>query len=302
MSTTGATTSPRALSGLSALVAGAGASIGLATARMLARDGASVMMTGLDEQQLVDAVLVVRASAAPNTTVEYVVADSCDEHSIAEAVTRACTLPGRFAICVSAVGHTSMAPILSYTPADWWRDLTLNVVSGFLTLKHAGRAMRDRGGGAFVAVSSHAGVRTMRSLGSYCSSKAALEMMVRVGADELGEHGIRVNAVRPGLTQREQASPIFGYNDIEQAYLDRTPLGRNGVPDDTANVIRFLAGPESSWMTGQCLTVDGGLELRGAPDLEPAARRVRGDELFDAEVRTAVGTQPSSRARLSGAR
>ena len=295
-------TGPPPLAGLSALVTGAGASIGLATAQVLARDGASVVMTGLDELELDNAARLVRATAAPNASVEYFAADSCDETSVARAVGRACALPGRFAICVSAVGHTTMAPILRYTPDEWWHDLNLNVFSGFLTLKHAGRAMRDRGGGAFVAISSHAGVRSMRALGSYCSAKAALEMMVRVGADELGAYGIRVNAVRPGLTHRERHSPIFGYSDLEQAYLDRTPLGRNGVPDDTAGVARFLVGPESSWMTGQCLTVDGGLELRGAPDLEPAARRVRGDELFDAEVHAAVGSPATRAARLDGAR
>ena len=290
------------LDGLTALVTGAGASIGLATAELLARDGASVVLTGLDESQLVDAARRVRAGAAPGAVVAHAVADSCDEASIAAAVGRATELAGRFAICVSAVGHTTMAPILRYTPDEWWHDLDLNVFGTFLTLKHAGRAMRECGGGAFVAVSSHAGIRSMRSLGSYCSAKAALDAFVRVAADELGAHGIRVNAVRPGLTQREQASPIFGHDDIEQEYLVRTPLGRNGVPRDSANVIRFLAGPESSWMTGQCLTVDGGMAIRGAPDLEPAARRVRGDALFAAEPHTTVGSPPSSATRLAGAR
>ena len=287
------------LDGLSALVTGAGASIGLATAMQLARDGASVLITGLDREQL-DAALVEVRAVASGGTVDAMIADSCDEHAVERAVGRACQLPGRFSIAVSAVGHTTMAPILHYTADEWWHDLSLNVFSGFLTLKHAGRAMRDRGGGAFVAVSSHAGVRPMRNLGSYCAAKAGLEMLMRVAADELGSDAIRVNVVRPGLTRREQTSPIFGHDDLEAAYLARTPLGRNGLPDDTASAVRFLVGPESSWITGQCVTVDGGLELRGAPDLEAAARRVRGDALFDRARGPLEGSPPSRRGRLDG--
>ncbi|HEV8298668.1 MAG TPA: SDR family oxidoreductase [Acidimicrobiales bacterium] len=284
------------LHGLTALVSGAGASIGLATARSLARDGASVLMTGVDDMQLRAAAGAVRDVAAADAVVDHTVADSTHEDDVARAVAQAGRLPGQFAICVSAVGHTTMAPVLHYTVDEWWHDLRSNVVSAFLTLKHAGAAMRSHGG-AFVAVSSHAGTRSMRSLASYCASKAALEMMVRVAADELGEHGIRVNAVRPGLTRREQASPIFGYDDLESAYLANTPLRRHGRPDDTAAAVRFLAGPESSWITGQCLTVDGGLELRGAPNLKPAARRVRGDALFEAAE---VDSRPAPPARAGG--
>ena len=97
------------LHGLSAIVTGAGASTGLAAARMLARDGASVLLTGLDERQLADAARSVRATAAPDAIVEHVTSDACDELSVAGAVGRACALPGRFAICVSAVGHTLRA-------------------------------------------------------------------------------------------------------------------------------------------------------------------------------------------------
>lgn len=282
-----------ALRGLAALVTGGGASIGLATAKALARDGASVLLTGLDGDQLAAAADEVRAVADTGAVVEWTPADATDDGAAARAVARAEQLPGRLAICVHSVGQTTMAPILGYTVDEWQRSLALNVYSAHFALKHSARAMAQGGGGSFVAISSHASVRSMPYLGAYCATKAALDKLMTVAADELGELGVRVNVVRPGLTRREQSSPIFG-SELEQAYIARTPLGRNGKPDDTAAAVRFLAGPESSWITGQCLTVDGGLAQRGAPDLEPAARRVRGDALFDAHPRGGRGTPPAS--------
>jgi NAD(P)-dependent dehydrogenase (short-subunit alcohol dehydrogenase family) len=138
-------------------------------------------------------------------------------------------------------------------------------------LKHSCAAIAEAGGGSFVAVSSHAGVLPFEYLASYCSSKAGLEGLVRVAANELGPKGVRVNAVRPGLVQRAAPSPILSNPQLLGQYLSRTPLGRTGVADDIASAIRFLVGPESSWMTGQCVTIDGGLELRGPPNLADLA-------------------------------
>ncbi len=286
------------LAGLSAIVTSAGASIGRATALRLARDGAAVLLVGLDEGELRDVALAV---AAEGGLAAWCVADATDEADVARSVDRARELPGRLAIAVSGVGRTTMAQILHYTAGEWRDEITTNIASAFLLLKHAGRAMRDSGGGSYVAISSHAAACTMRSLGAYCATKAGLEALMRGAADELGAHGIRVNVVRPGLTRREQSSPIFG-STVEDDYLVRTPLGRQGVPDDAAGVVAFLAGPDSSWMTGQCITIDGGLELRGAPDLTEAARRVRGDALFDTAARPSiVPPAADEHQRLAGA-
>ena len=99
--------------------------------------------------------------------------------------------------------------------------------------------------------------------------------MVRVAADELGGRGIRVNGIRPGLTRREAPSPIFGNDEVMDRYRAQTPLLRAGVPEDCAHAVRYFAGLESAWVTGQCLTVDGGMDLRGAPDLSPIVTRFR---------------------------
>jgi NAD(P)-dependent dehydrogenase (short-subunit alcohol dehydrogenase family) len=123
--------------------------------------------------------------------------------------------------------------------------------------------MKD--GGSIVFVSSTSAKIPFEGLGHYSAGKAALEMMIRVAASELGSRGIRVNAVRPGLTEAATTQGYIHLEELTTSFLDRVPLGRLGVSDDIAPGVRYLAGPESSWMTGQSFAIDGGNEVRGAP-------------------------------------
>jgi NAD(P)-dependent dehydrogenase (short-subunit alcohol dehydrogenase family) len=100
----------------------------------------------------------------------------------------------------------------------------------------------------------------------YCAGKAAVEQLVRVAAAELGPRRIRVNAVRPGLTRAHTTGGILDHEPLRRRFLEEIPLGRTGDPADIAEAIRYLAGPESGWVTGQSLAVDGGNELKRAPD------------------------------------
>jgi NAD(P)-dependent dehydrogenase (short-subunit alcohol dehydrogenase family) len=134
------------------------------------------------------------------------------------------------------------------------------------------------GGGAIVAMSSIAGVLTHRFMSAYCASKAGVEMLVRCAADELGGLGIRVNAVRPGLVPTDLAAPLAADDLVVADYLDQMPLGRLGTPDDIASAVRWLAGPESSWVTGQCVAIDGGHTLRRGPRIESMVERFFGPE------------------------
>ncbi len=122
-----------------------------------------------------------------------------------------------------------------------------------------------------VAISSIAGVLTHRWMTAYCVSKAGLEMLVRNAADELGGAGVRVNAVRPGLVPTDLAAPLVANAAAQQDYLDQMPLHRLGTPEDIGEIVRFLIGPESAWVTGQVIAADGGHTLRRGPDLDPVA-------------------------------
>ncbi len=136
----------------------------------------------------------------------------------------------------------------------------------FLFLKYAGQAMVRAGGGSFVAISSTAAVFSTRFLSSYAAGKAAVDQLVRVAADELGELGIRVNSVQPGLTETAATAGMFRSPEMLALFLAEQPIARHGEPDDIAQAVRYFAGPESSWVTGQLLTVDGGNTLRSFID------------------------------------
>ncbi len=251
---------------------GGGSSIGLASARHLVRDGASVLIAGRNREKLSLAAVALREEAGPEVEVAWVVADVTVEDDVAAAVDQAVRLgPGRLSICVASAGGALPTPFVDGSTADFRAVIELNLVGSYLTFKHAAAAIVQTG--SLIAVSSTSAVVTNRGLAAYCASKAGLDMLVQVAADELGAQGIRVNAVRPGLTKREAVSPIFGDAALMDTILRGTPLGRTGIPDDTAAVVRFLAGPESSWITGQCLTIDGGSTLRGGSDLTSALAR-----------------------------
>jgi NAD(P)-dependent dehydrogenase (short-subunit alcohol dehydrogenase family) len=173
--------------------------------------------------------------------------------------------------CVAAAGTGTFGPLLD-TPREQWDDvLATNLTGTMLTIKHAARAMVS-GGGSIVTISSIAGVLTHRWMTAYCVSKAGIEMLTRNAADELGGAGIRVNAVRPGLVPTDLAAGLVNNPAANADYLDQMPLRRLGTTDDIANIVRFLIGPESSWVTGQVIAADGGHTLRRGPDLDPLAK------------------------------
>ncbi|MES2169869.1 MAG: SDR family oxidoreductase [Actinomycetota bacterium] len=253
----------RPLDGLRALVVGGGSGIGLASARLLARVGATVTLAGRTESKLAAA----RDSLATNgAAVTYTVCDALDGGSVSTAVDAASDDDGRLHIAVVVPGRGRTGPVLLADDDDFSSDIDANVRPVFLTLKYAGRAMLRAGSGSFVAISSTAAIMTSRFLASYCAGKAAVDQLVRVAADELGEYGIRVNGVRPGLTRTATTAGLFDDPATVAAFLAEQPLGRSGEASDIAAAVRHLAGPESSWTTGQLLTVDGGNTLRSFID------------------------------------
>src|SRR5262245_8085494 len=254
------------LEGKFALVTGGGSGIGLACARHLLRDGATVTIVGRSEDKLHQAVARLEPEAPRGAAVRMAACDVTDEAAVESAV-RAASSEGRLDIAVANAGGGSAGPIIRMSVDEWRSTLNVNLTGTFLTVKHAGRAMASAGG-AIVAISSIAGVLTHRFMSGYCASKAGLEMLVRCAADELGALGIRVNAVRPGLIPTDLATVLATDDVVVADYLDQMPLARLGTTDDIAAAVRWLAGPEASWVTGQCLAVDGGHTLRRGPRIE----------------------------------
>jgi NAD(P)-dependent dehydrogenase (short-subunit alcohol dehydrogenase family) len=269
------------LAGTAALITGGGSGIGLAAARHLLRDGASVTLAGRSQGRLDAAVADLRAEAPDGAEVRGVACDVAQEEDVAAAVAAATSITGGLQHCVASAGTGALGPVVAMPAEEWHRVLDINLHGAFFTLKHAGLAMVQAGGGAFVGLSSIAGPLTHPFMSAYCVSKAGLEALVRNAADELGRSNVRVNAVRPSIVPTELAAPLEQDPAVLADYLANMPLARTGTVDDIAHLIRFLCGPESSWITGQCISIDGGHTLRRGPNVEHWARALYGDEAID---------------------
>lgn len=256
--------------------------MGLACAAALARDGASVTICGRSQDRLRTAATELGALAAGGAAVGWATCDVAEEDSVAAAVASAADgAGGSLDLAVASAGTGTMGPVIALPLEEWDRVLATNLTGAFLLFKHAGAAMARTGGGAMVAISSIAAPITHRYMAPYSVSKAGLDVLVKVTADELGRAGVRVNSVRPGVVATELGDHLLGDQAVVADYLAQMPLARVGTVQDVAAAVRFLLGPESSWITGHCLGVDGGHALRRGPDLEHWARAAYGDAAVD---------------------
>jgi len=193
---------------------------------------------------------------------------------------------------VPTVGGGSFKPLLLQDVETVRQELDLNFFSAFLAVRH-GVPLMERGG-AIVCISTAVCKQAFWGLSIYASAKAALERFVRAAAFELGGAGIRINAVRPGMTASRATAEMQAMKGLVQGFSSETPLGRIGDPDDIARVVRFLSGPESDWVTGQTFSADGGQDQGRAPDMMV--------DLFGAEVissiRAGVPVDPSKAATV----
>ncbi|MCP3933801.1 MAG: SDR family oxidoreductase [Actinomycetia bacterium] len=250
------------LTGQHAFITGGGSGIGLGAARAFVQDGAQVTLCGRSVDKL-EAACEELGQAARS-----VVTDVGDEDALASAMDDA-NDRAPLSIVVANAGTGGAGPFLRTDLDEWQRVLHTNLTGVFLTFKHGGRHLATSGGGAMCAVSSIAGSHTHRFMAAYVTSKAGLNMLVRNTADELGSLGVRVNAVAPGLVETELSIGLQNNVDVNEDYRHNMPLGRRGTPADTGAAIRFLCGPESSWITGVVLPVDGGHHLRRGPNIDP---------------------------------
>ena len=273
----------RDVAGKTAVITGGGGGIGRATAALLARDGAHVVIAGRTEAKLTAVADELDPIArAAGGSVQPMVADAADEHDVRALVARAAETTGQLDLAVAVVGGGGVGPVLRYSVETIEQTMRNNIVTAFLLLKHAGGAMVRAGGGSFVAVSSMQAIQSAPNLAAYCAAKAGLEMFCKVAADELGAQGVRVNVVRPGFTRTDATTSMMSNDWIIDAYREQQPIERTGEADDIAHAIRYFLGPESSWTTGQCLTVDGGTTIRRFPDLSGLWQERMGEELAKA--------------------
>lgn len=251
-----------------ALITGAARGIGLATARRFLEDGWSVAMLDVLGDTLGAAVADFDR---PDDTLALV-ADVSDRAAVETAVLRAHERFGRLDALVNNAGIAVFKPLLDVTLEDWQRVLAVNLTGPFLMAQAVAPIMRDQGGGAIVNITSISGLRASTLRVAYGTSKAALAHLTRQQAAELGEYGIRVNAVAPGPVDTAMAKAVHT-PDIRADYHDHIPLNRYGLERELANAIFFLCSEQAAYITGHELAVDGGFDASGVG--LPTLRRER---------------------------
>jgi NAD(P)-dependent dehydrogenase (short-subunit alcohol dehydrogenase family) len=255
------------LEGYSFIVTGGGTGIGRACAERLAADGAAVTICGRTESKLQDAAERVAKAAGHGGTVQYVVADVTNEADVQAVVAKALEPTGKLNGCVAnAGGGGGMGPFHMQQADEFTRVLHLNVLGTLFCLKYTVPHLVAAGEGSFVGMSSIAGHVTHPYFGAYTVSKAGIEQMMRNAADEYGPTKVRFNAIRPGFISTEIMEGVPRDSAVYESYIENTPMQDVGEPEDVAALARFLLGPDSRWITGQIINVDGGHSLRRGPD------------------------------------
>ncbi len=259
------------VSGKVALVTGGASGIGAGCAAVLAREGATVVITDIQDDK---GRWLAEDLTKTGAVVDYMPHDVTREEAWIEVLAAIDQRFGRLDILVNNAGIGIGSPsITTMTLADWRRQQAINVEGVFLGLKHGLLLMRKAGhGGSIINMSSVAGLKGAPTLAGYCATKGAVRLLTKAVALECGmaKDGVRVNSVHPGLID----TPIWlgivspddsGANappDLDAMAGLVVPLGVKGIPEDIANGVLWLACDESRYVTGAELVIDGGLSVR----------------------------------------
>ena len=238
-----------------AVISGAARGIGLATSRRFLEEGWRLGLLDIDGDALEHST----------TNLANVIAVTCDvavPEQVQAAINRIVTSFGRIDALVNNAGTAVFKPLLETTYEEWQRVIDVNLSGPFLCSQACAPAMIQQGGGSIVNITSISGLRASTLRVAYGTSKAGLMHLTKQQAAELGEVGIRVNAVSPGPVDTAMAKAVHS-PDIRADYHDAIPLNRYGLEQEIAEVIWFLCSDRASYITGQTLAVDGGFDATG---------------------------------------
>jgi NAD(P)-dependent dehydrogenase (short-subunit alcohol dehydrogenase family) len=281
------------LDGKVAFITGAGSGIGRGTAERLAREGASICIADIDTDGAEHTASTVREFGREALVLKCNVAS---DRQIEESVKQCVSALGRLDIAVANAGIARGGSVLDLSLKDWQDQLDINLSGVFLTVQASAREMVRLGnGGRIVCISSLAAENTGAGTWAYSATKAGVRMMVRGWAQELGPHGITVNAIGPGVIDTPLAHALAGDEGgpIRRSLEERTPVGRSGQPSDIAGLIAFLSGPDAAFMTGSYLIMDGGLrDARGSGINVPADLAAERQRHFEASMSRRQKLQP----------
>jgi 3-oxoacyl-[acyl-carrier protein] reductase len=236
-----------------AVVIGGASGIGRAVAHALAADNCRVTVA---DRNTDGARAVADGLGNPHTAATVEVTDEDSVRALFEQA-------GALEVVVNTAGFSGVG-LITELPVEEFRSVVDVCLTGsFLVIKHAAPWLRD--GGALVSISSLNGRQPAAAMSAYCAAKAGLSMLTQVAALELAPHGIRVNAVAPGFVHTALTEPATQIPGVVDEYLENTPLGRAGTPEDIADAVVFLC--KAPWLTGEVLDLNGGAHMRRYPDI-----------------------------------
>ncbi|MEW6542857.1 MAG: glucose 1-dehydrogenase [Nitrospirota bacterium] len=245
------------LTGKVALVTGGGTGIGEATARLFAREGAAVVVTGRRKEPLEQAAGAIQKAGGRALAVA---GDVSDEAHARSAVAQAVRAFGALNILVNNAGIGAFGKQLHEEDDATWNDLlAVNLTGVFRMTRAAVPELLKAGGGSIVNISSIAGLVGIPLTAAYSATKGALDALTRCLAVDYAKQGIRCNAICPGLVDTPMAAPLIGDPEKLAWAMSMYPLGRPGTPEEVAKLILYLASDESAWVTGAIFPIDGGM-------------------------------------------
>ncbi|MEP6389558.1 MAG: SDR family oxidoreductase [Halioglobus sp.] len=247
------------LTGKIALVSGASRGIGESIARLLAQQGAHVIVSS---RKIDDCAKVADAIRADGGSAEAFACHVGSMDDIAATFAHIRSAHGRLDICVNnAATNPYFGHILDTDLGAFNKTVDVNVRGYFFMSIEAGKLMRDNGGGAIVNTASINALQPGPMQGIYSITKAAVVNMTKAFAKECGGLGIRCNALLPGLTRTKFAGALFSNDEIYDRAMEVIPMGRHAEPDEMAGTVLYLVSDASSYTNGECIVVDGGMTL-----------------------------------------
>jgi 3-oxoacyl-[acyl-carrier protein] reductase len=244
------------LAGKVAIVTGSARGIGKAIASALARHGADVVISDVDEAGARATAGEIEALGRRSLAVRC---DVSKRDQVEALIEGAIATLGRLDILVNNAGITRDTLLVRMSEEQWDLVLDINLKGTFFGCQAAARPMMKARAGKIVNVASITGLIGNAGQANYSASKAGVIALTRTVAKELASRNIQVNAIAPGFIETEMTRDLP--EKAREAFLQNIPLGRAGTPEDVAELVCFLASPASSYITGQCITIDGGLTI-----------------------------------------
>jgi len=244
------------------MITGASRGIGEAVAQGFCELGGEVILTSRKQESLDKVAGQLKDKGGKACAIACHIGKDEDRKKLIEQVFETY---GKLDVLVNnAATNPLFGPAMDATQEAWDKIFEVNLKGPFFLSKLAAAKMAEKGGGAIVNVSSTAGIKPMMGLGVYSISKAALLMMTKVLASELGEKNIRVNAVAPGIIKTKFSEALWKNDLIRKVVEQTSPLGRIGETDDVVGAVVFLASDAAKYITGETFVVNGGTGLKGA--------------------------------------